>query len=64
VAVVGKVSMNFEFIEGRKAGDEMVKFGGVGVADKEIVYYKGEGGVVGVVRRGGSSGQGNRLLQG
>ncbi len=26
----------------------MAKFGGMGIADEEIVYYKGEGGGVGV----------------
>ncbi len=36
--MVGKVSMNFEFIEGRKTRDKVVKFGG----DEEIVHYKGE----------------------
>jgi hypothetical protein len=41
--------MNFEFIEGRKIGDEVVDFGGVGIADEEIVYYEGEAGGVGVV---------------
>jgi hypothetical protein len=43
------VSMNFEFIEGRNTGDKVFKFGGMGIADEEIVYYKDEGGGVGVV---------------
>ena len=41
--------MNFEFIEGGKTGDEVVKFGGVGVTDREVVYDEGEGSGVGVV---------------
>ncbi len=41
--------MNFEFIEGRQTGDKVVKFRGVRIADKEVVYGKGEGGGVGVV---------------
>jgi hypothetical protein len=41
--------MNFEFIEGRQAGDKVVKFRGVGIADKEVIYGKGEGGGVRVV---------------
>jgi hypothetical protein len=46
VGVAGKVSMNFEFIESRKAGDKVVKFRRVGIADEEIVHDKGEGGGV------------------
>jgi hypothetical protein len=48
--------MNLKFIEGGKAGYKVVKFRGVGVAYKEVVYGKGEGGGVGVVteeHRGG-----------
>ena len=43
------VSMNFEFIEGRQTGDKVVKSRGVRIANKEVVYDKGEGGGVGVV---------------
>ena len=51
--------MNLKFIEGGKAGHKVMKFGGVGVADKKVVYGKGEGGGVGVVaeeHRGGGFG--------
>ena len=51
--------MNLKFIEGGKAGHKVIKFGGVGVADKKVVYGKGEGGGVGVVaeeHRGGRFG--------
>ncbi len=41
--------MNFEFIEGRETRDKVVKFGGVGITDEEIVNNKGECGGVGVV---------------
>jgi hypothetical protein len=41
--------MNFKFIEGRKTGDKVVKLRGVGIADKKVVYGKGEGGGVSVV---------------
>ena len=41
--------MNFEFIEGRETRDKVIKFGGVGIADEEIVHYKGESSGVGVV---------------
>jgi hypothetical protein len=41
--------MNFELIEGRQTGDKVVKFRGVRIADKEVVYGKGEGGGVSVV---------------
>jgi hypothetical protein len=48
--------MNLKFIEGGKARDKVVEFGGVGVAYKEVVYSKGESGGMGVVaeeHRGG-----------
>ncbi len=48
--------MNLKFIESRKAGYKVVGFRGVGVADKEIIDSKGEGGGVSVVaeeHRGG-----------
>ena len=41
--------MNLKFIEGGKAGYKVVKFRGGGVAYKEVVYGKGEGGGVSVV---------------
>ena len=41
--------MNLKFIEGGKAGYKVVKFRGVGVANKKIIDGKGEGGGVGVV---------------
>ena len=41
--------MNFEFIEGRETRDKVVKFGGVGITDEEIVNNKGKCGGVGVV---------------
>ena len=41
--------MNLKFVEGGKAGYKVVKFGGVGVAYKKVVYGKGESGGVGVV---------------
>jgi hypothetical protein len=41
--------MNFEFIEGRKTGYKVVKFGGVRIVDEEIVNYEGESGGVGVM---------------
>jgi hypothetical protein len=41
--------MNFEFIEGRETRNKVVKFGGVGIADEEIVNNKGKRGGVGVV---------------
>ena len=43
--------MNLKFIESGKAGYKVVKFRGVGVAYKKIVYGKGEGGGVGVVAK-------------
>ena len=49
--------MNLKFIEGGKAGYKVVEFGRVGVAYKEVVDGKGEGGGVSVVaeeHRGGS----------
>jgi hypothetical protein len=63
VSVARKVSMNFEFIEGRKTGDKVVKFRGVRIADKEIVHYKGEGGGVNVVaEEHGGGGLGEAVL--
>ena len=47
--MVRVVSMNFEFIEGRETGDKVIKFGGVGIADEEVVNNKGKRGGVGVV---------------
>ncbi len=49
--------MNFEFIEGRKTSNKVVEFRDVGVAYKEVVHNKGEGGGVGVVseEHGGGS---------
>ncbi len=41
--------MNFEFIEGRETRDKVVKFGGVGITDEEIVNNKGKSDGVGVV---------------
>ncbi len=41
--------MNFEFIEGRETRDKVVKFGGVGITDEEIVNDKEKRGGVGVV---------------
>ena len=32
--------MNFEFIEGGETGYKVVKFGGVRIADEEIVHYE------------------------
>jgi hypothetical protein len=46
VSVVGTVSM---FIEGGEAGYKVVKFGGVRIADEEIVHDEGENGGVGVM---------------
>ncbi len=49
--------MNIKFIESRKAGYKVAEFRGVGVANKEIIDSKGEGGRVSVVveeHRGGS----------
>ena len=43
--------MNLKFVEDGKAGYKVVKFGGVGVAYKKVVYGKGEGGGVGVVTK-------------
>ena len=51
--------MNLKFIEGGKARYKVVKFIGVGVAYKKVVYGKGESGGVGVVaeeHRGGCFG--------
>ena len=41
--------MNLKFIEGGKARHKVVKFRGVGIADKEVVDSEGEGGGVSVV---------------
>ena len=43
--------MNFEFIEGRETRDKVVKFGGVGITDEEVVNDKGKRGAVGVVAK-------------
>ena len=51
--------MNLKFIEGGKARHKVVKFRGVGVANKEVVDGEGKGGGVGVVaeeHRGGGFG--------
>jgi hypothetical protein len=51
--------MNLKFIEGEKAGYQVVEFRGVRVAYKEVVDGKGEGGGVSVVAekpRGGGFG--------
>ncbi len=32
--------MNFEFIEGRETRDKVIKFGGMGIADEEVVNNK------------------------
>ena len=48
--------MNLKFIEGGQARHKVVKFRGVGIADKKIVDGKGEGGGVSVLaekHRGG-----------
>ena len=48
--------MNLKFIERGQARHKVVKFRGVGIADKEVVDSKGEGGGVSVVseeHRGG-----------
>ena len=48
--------MNLKFIEVGKAGHKVVEFRGVGIADKEVIDGKGEGGEVSVVaeeHRGG-----------
>jgi hypothetical protein len=55
--------MNFEFIEGKETRDEVVKFRGGGIADEEIVHYKGEGSGVGVVaEEHGGGGFGEPML--
>ena len=38
--------MNLRFIEGGQARHKVVKFRGVGIADKKVVDGKGEGGGV------------------
>ena len=51
--------MNLKFIEGGKARHKVVKFRGMGVANKKVVDGEGEGGGVGVVaeeHRGGGFG--------
>ena len=48
--------MNLKFIEGGKARHKVIEFGGVRVADEEVVDSEGEGGGVSVVaeeHRGG-----------
>jgi hypothetical protein len=55
--------MNFEFIEGGETRDKVVKFGGVGIADEEVVNNKGKRGGVGVVaEKHGSGGFGVAVL--
>ena len=55
--------MNLKFVEGGKAGYKVVKFGGVGIADEEIVNNKGKRGGVGVVsEEHGSGGFGVAVL--
>ena len=41
--------MNLKFIEGGEAGDKVIEFGGVGVANEEVVDRESEGGGVSVV---------------
>jgi hypothetical protein len=41
--------MDLKFIEGGKAGYKVAEFRGVGVAYKEVIDSKGEGGGVSVV---------------
>ncbi len=53
--------MNFMFIEEGKAEHKVVEFGGVGVAYKDVVYSKGEGGGVGVVAEEHRGGGGFRV---
>ena len=58
-----EVSLNFEFIEGRETGDKVIKFGGVGIADEEVVNNKRKRGGVGVVaEKHGSGGFGVAVL--
>ena len=48
--------MNLKFIEGGKARHKVIEFGGVGVANEEVVDSESEGGGVSVVaeeHRGG-----------
>ncbi len=57
--------MNSEFIKGGETGDKMIKFGGVGVTDVEIVHDKSEGGGVGVMAKThGGGGFGKAMLEG
>ncbi len=44
-----EVSVNFEFIDGGETGDTVVKFGWVGITDKEVINDKGKSRGVGVV---------------
>jgi hypothetical protein len=49
--------MNFEFVEGGKAEDKVIQFGGVRVSYKKVVHDEGEGGGVSMVaeeHKGGS----------
>ena len=48
--------MNFEFIEGRKTGYKVVKFGGMRIADEEIDGESGGVGVMAEEHGGGSFG--------
>ena len=51
--------MNLKFIEGGKARHKVIEFGGVGVANEEVVDGKGESDGVGLVaeeHRGGGFG--------
>ncbi len=41
--------MNFEFVEEEKAGDKVIKFGGMRLSYKKVVHGEGEGGEVSVV---------------
>ena len=41
--------MNLKFIEGGKARHKVIEFGGVGVANEEVVDSESEGGGVSVV---------------
>ncbi len=45
----GLYELIFEFIEGRETRDKVVKFGGVGITDEEVVNNKEKRGGVGVV---------------
>jgi hypothetical protein len=55
--------MNFEFIEGGEARYKVIKFGGVRIADEEIVNYEGEiGGVDVMAEEHGGGGFGVTVL--